>query len=595
MPREDTKIREIFRTPRRFLRSTNLERDFNDPRALESYALTPFVVDAFDRIATGASEGSGRRAWRITGDYGVGKSSFALFLARYLSDPKSRAIANILKRSGASKSKGLRSFIPILVTGDREGLAGSIARGVRTAFSTLGRGRPSKALGNLLSTSEKASKSGTLASLASVLDMAIAIADQRGSGILLILDEMGKFLEHAANHPETEDVFLLQVLAERAVRSGASPFMIMGLLHQSFQAYAERLPFAQKHEWEKIAGRFEEVVFDQPLVHTATLVAHALGIDVPALPRSVMRAARHALSASKDAGWLGRTFVDDGVSLYPLHPMVLPVLVRFFARFGQHERSLFSFLLSNEPFGLQAVADMPLSPDNWYRLHHFFDYVRAVFGHRLSGESYRSSWLRLIEIVNRVHDLPAQEMAAVKTIAVLNLLDTEDLAASNEAVAASLGLDRRHSSSMLKGLVDRGLLFQRGQSGEYRLWGASSVNLRAAFQEAIASIGERGEFAAAVAPYLDKRPIAARRHYLTTGTLRYFDVRYTGAASVEAVSAQRPDADGSIVVVLAENEGERSLANIAAQRSSRPDVIVLVSDVLSGLIRIFAMRRRGST
>lgn len=34
MPREDTKIREIFRTPRQFLRSTNLERDFNDPRAL---------------------------------------------------------------------------------------------------------------------------------------------------------------------------------------------------------------------------------------------------------------------------------------------------------------------------------------------------------------------------------------------------------------------------------------------------------------------------------------------------------------------------------------------------------------------------------
>jgi hypothetical protein len=583
MPQAETRIREIFKTPARFLRSTNLERDFKDPRALDSYALTPFVIEAFERIAEGASEGSGRRAWRITGDYGVGKSSFALFLARHLSDPKSRATANLLKQAGVAKSRKYRSFIPVLITGDREGLAGTIARAILSTFSSAGRGRPSKAVAALLSASEKASKLGTVAALRTVLDLASAVADQRGKGLLLVLDEMGKFLEHAANHPETEDIFLFQVLAERAVRSGKSPFMIVGLLHQGFQAYAERLPFAQKHEWEKIAGRFEEVVFDQPLVHTAALTAHALGIGVGSLPKGVTLEAKRILRASKEVGWLGRASIVDGDSIYPLHPMVLPVLVRFFARFGQHERSLFGFLLSSEPFGLQEFADAPVSSDTWYRLHNFFDYIRAVFGHRLSGESYRSSWLRLIEIVDRAHELSTQEMAAIKTVAVLNLLDTEDLAASGDVLAVSLGLDGKQTSSVLKGLVEQGLLFRRGQGGDYRLWGSSSVDLRAAFQEALAAIEEESDFAATVSHYLDKRPIAARRHYLTTGTLRYFDIHYTDAASVEAAVAQKPEADGSIIVVLAKNEGERSLANLAAQKSARPDVIVLVSDVLSGL------------
>ena len=51
--------------------------------------------------------------------------------------------------------------------------------------------------------------------------------------------------------------------------------MLLGLLHQGFHAYAENLPSAVRHEWEKVAGRFDEIVFDQPLAHTAALVSGA--------------------------------------------------------------------------------------------------------------------------------------------------------------------------------------------------------------------------------------------------------------------------------------------------------------------------------
>jgi hypothetical protein len=85
------------------------------------------------------------------------------------------------------------------------------------------------------------------------------------------------------------------------------------------------------------------------------------------------------------------TRLEGGASLYPLHPALLPVLVRFFARFGQHERSLFGFLLSNEPFGLKLFFESAVSTDRWYRLSDFF-YVRAVYGHRLTGESARPAY-----------------------------------------------------------------------------------------------------------------------------------------------------------------------------------------------------------
>ena len=575
-------IREVFATPGRFYRSTNLEKDFSDPQALQSYTLTPFVVEAFRRIIDGAASGSGRRAWRITGDYGVGKSSFALFLSQFLADPKSRQITALFKQAGVGRLPKTTRMVPILVTGERERLATSIARAIGVSFAGFGGRRPSKALAGLLAQAEKVRRAGTAAGVTELLDVALALVGQQTSGLVLILDEMGKFLEHAANHPESEDIFLLQTLSERAVRSGKTPFIFVGLLHQGFHAYSEKLPHAQRHEWEKVAGRFEEVVFDQPLAHTAALAARALSVREELLPKALVAELRREMRKAVGSGWFARGSSVDPALLYPLHPMVLPLLIRFFARFGQHERSLFGFLLSNEPFGLQAFSDQPLAPDRWYRIPDFFDYVRASFGHRLSGESYRSSWLRLLELVDRSRALPKLELDVVKVVAILNLLDADDLMATEDVVAASLGYSADDCRSVLKELVGRGVLFRRG-AGSLRLWGASNVNLQKALGDAFSALGEFTDVGVQLIPFLDARPIAARRHYLTTGTLRYFDVRYVAVADIPSAAKTQPDADGAIIVALPQSEGERSLARQAAMKANRHDILIVVPDVLSGL------------
>ena len=41
-------------------------------------------------------------------------------------------------------------------------------------------------------------------------------SDEDVAGILLIIDELGKFLEYGADQPEQGDVFVLQELAEAA-------------------------------------------------------------------------------------------------------------------------------------------------------------------------------------------------------------------------------------------------------------------------------------------------------------------------------------------------------------------------------------------
>lgn len=125
-----------------------------------------------------------------------------------------------------------------------------------------------------------------------------------------------------------------------------------------------------------------------------------------------------------------RSLTADGNNVSPAKlgsdvsspPKLLPPLVRFFARYGQHERSLFGFLLSSEPFGLQAFAERKAGAQTWYGLAEFYDYVRSVFGHRLSGAaSYQTHWLRVAATVDTAQDLSSLEFRVLKTVAILNL------------------------------------------------------------------------------------------------------------------------------------------------------------------------------
>jgi hypothetical protein len=407
------------------------------------------------------------------------------------------------------------------------------------------------------------------------------------SGVLLILDELGKFLEYAALHPDREDIFVLQTLAEAAARSGEQRLVVLGVLHQGFDVYSERLPSTARTEWEKVAARYEEITLDQPLGHVAALAAHALSVDCSLLPRDLKRAAEIVALAAQDTGWYGSAGAPSPFAIYPLHPMVLPVVVSFFGRFGQNERSLFSFLLSSEPFGLQFFAQRRPGATTWYRLSDFYDYIRSVFGHRLAGASYRSQWLRISGTIDRAVEMDAVELGVLKAVGVLNLLDAEHLLATEPVLCAALADgDSQGVSDALKSLTRRGLLFRRGAAGGYCLWPSTSVNLESAVKEARRTLGPIDRVCTLLSPYLDGDPLLARRHYIETGTLRHFEVRYAEAGSLSDVATAPTEADGVVVFVLCESSEECDVAAKNAGESEvagRPEILVAISRPLQGL------------
>jgi hypothetical protein len=595
----EKRVSDVFRIRNRFLRSAHLERDFSDPASCSGYILTDFIQSCLRRVAHGLKPNSGQRAWRMTGDFGSGKSSFALVLAHLFTDNASRLPKDLRAHTSALRIASARPrFVPVLVTCSRQSLGTSILKALHQALShTLGRGsRSSQAIQiqRLLEQQEPLTDDQVFNAIVDANRR--IIADSKGNGLLLILDELGKFLEFAALHSDRQDVFLLQRLAESAARSGKEALFVVCLLHQGFNAYSDLLSQSAQREWEKIAGRFEEIIFDQPIEQFAQMIAAALNVNTAAIARERLGDLNADMARTIQLRWFGpmpgSSLSNAGPKLYPLHPTVLPVLIRTFRRFAQNERSLFSFLLSNEPFGLQAFSERRMGEDDRYCLHHFYDYVRANFGHRLSSQSYRSHWNLIDSVVESFATEDECELKVLKTVGILNLLDDGDLVPTETALMCAL---ESHDAAQQKAVrvalakLHKGkrILYDRGRARGLCLWPHTSIDLEAAYDKACRSIDPPQRVAESIGEYLETRPIVARRHYIETGNLRHWEVRYCSVSHLDDVLAkQADDADGLIVVPLCETTVERNIALERVQTENlrqRSDLLIAVPQPLNSL------------
>jgi hypothetical protein len=603
------RIADLFDIRSRFLRSIHLERDFGDKLALRGYVLTPPAQEGFERLLQGLSPKSGQRAWRVTGDYGTGKSSFALALAHLLYEDGG-GLPQDVRKCVNFRSLGVKrpNLLPVLVTGTRAPLGESLRMALASAVeSQCTRGKPPQLIARLrLPIGNRSGSQDGSEEIGLVEETSRYLRHSgKADGIVIILDELGKFLEFAALHPDRQDIYLLQMLAEAASRSGDAPIFVVGLLHQGFHAYAEQLALTTQKEWDKVAGRFEEILFNQPLEQTASLVANALNIRRDKLPRGATGRLEVEMAKAVALGWYGQDAVKQRLlnvapELFPLHPTVVPVLVKLFSRFGQNERSLYSFLLSNEPFALQAFANQPAKADALYRLHNLYDFARAAFGHRLALQTFRSHWNQIESVVESFPREQSVELRILKTVAILNLIDSPQLLASEDAIAAAVDGTTEDAAAKIKRSLKslqrgKAVLYYRGAAGGYCLWPHTSVNLERAYQDACKAVSVPQRIGPLIREKLETRPLVARRHYIETGNLRHFDVHFVPASELQETVAAQTDADGQVIVTLCETELDRRKAiGVATSKAmgNHKAGLIAVPQPLQGLASLVAEVQR---
>ncbi len=584
---EPRKIAGILNLRPSFLRSVNVSLDYADPKSSQQYVVTSFIREVFTRVSSGLKPRSTERAWRITGDYGSGKSAFALAFARVAAGEKA-ALPELLRKLVPAELK----LLPVMVSGAPEPLEQSIRKGLsdlRRREWRNGKGPRDNGTGS-----------------DALLDLIDAHIDalqreKKADGLVLVLDELGQNLHHAALHPSDGDISLLQRLGEKADRSQNRPFLVLAMLHQGLGTYSADLDAAARREWEKVAGRFKEIVFAQPIEQVVSLVAEMLGVGFDDLPKDVQTEMRAGMVDAARAGLYGSAPAEaslacEAFKFYPLHPTVLPILVRLLRRFGQNERSLVGFLSSHEPFGFREFAESNSVGNTYYRISNLYDHFKANLAPSLLN-GHGVHWSVIDAAVSEAQALGEPALSVVKTVGLINLINDPAIAATEAIVTTAVG---KNAAAAIKQLRDSAaVIHERGNQKGLSLWPHTSVNLDNAMDKAEEVLANEPVGAKAVAAQFTPRAVVARRHYIETGNLRHFAVAYLDFAAFRdrLATELKPDAsaDGQIFVVLTNDESEVAQAKSALGEEKAklgPMIIVGISSPVLGVAEMIREHRR---
>ena len=166
--------------------------------------------------------------------------------------------------------------------------------------------------------------------------------------------EFGKVLEHAAKTNPEKEIYFFQKFTE-FVNSPSRNILLLTTLHQNFSAYAGKLNLAQRNEWNKVKGRFQEVVFAEPVEQLLFLAAEHISSEFRYNITDSSFRKIHALAVDRKFISADCTF-DTACKLYPMDTFASYAITRAIQRYGQNERSLFSFLNSKDKSSISAFA-----------------------------------------------------------------------------------------------------------------------------------------------------------------------------------------------------------------------------------------------
>jgi len=593
----------------RFARSVSLVRDAHRHDAIDSYILTPTGRDVLRRLADALSGDSSTRAWSLTGPYGSGKSAFALFAAQLLTGEESirqRArkflasadveLSERLFGPGGPLPRNAGRLCPVLVTGSRQPLEKALAASLAASLRTVAkRGRPHQIVERLERLAGQEAPFGT--AVVGLFEEANDYLERFGNdaaGILLIVDELGKFLEYGVSNPDQGDVFVLQELAESATRS-KRPFLFLTILHQALDRYADHMSPGRRAEWAKVQGRFEDVAFEERTEQMLRLLAHAIrqeGEDTHLKPlrRQAKALAQEVVALGVRSGSMPPAELQECLTAcYPLHPLTTLVLGPLFRHLAQNERSLFAFLASSEPFGFQEFLHETTLKGGAYRLDHLYDYVMASLGPSLFAQHRGKLWAEVQSALDRLHDASELEVRLAKTIGLLQALGSASvIPASGGALQAALRGTATDAEidEAIQSLSRRSVVVFRRHTASYALWEGSDVDIDDRLQAARASVERDQNLAAFLTRQAPPQALIARRHYFQTGTLRYFETCYADRSGLQAelfrgaLSADLRDADGRVVYCLPRDADDReTMRGIVESPGELPVIVALPQDV----------------
>ncbi len=494
-----------------------------------NYIVTPNSQSVLGNIVSNYR--SGLHSFTIIGTYGTGKSSFILALERDLQNNGGSLMnnPNVLNAKGYEFLNIVGDYAPLnLLLSER---LNSDSKNVFTALNTL---------------CQKLKKQNKF--------------------LLIVIDEFGKILEHAANNNPEQELYFLQKLAE-FVNVPTRRVILLTTLHQNFSTYANRLSETQKNEWSKVKGRFKEIVFVEPVEQLLFLASKQLGESRRELASTDKKRVSSLLKLAQDYRIISQDIKPDTIErLFPLDAISSACLTLGIQRYGQNERTLFSFLASQDETSINAFQD---KKGLTFNVSKVYDYLSYSFYSVLSEANADSmEWRSMRVAVERVESGVIDSslidgcLMLVKTIGILNLffkqIKIDDNLLANYAKNA---LDIDDIAPYIKKLLSQKIIRFANYKSQYILFEGTDIDIEDELFKASTVVPLPVISIAEIAPFVNQKATLAAASYYRTGTPRYFEYRVVNEpAEIQPTG----DIDGYINLVFPLSDIKQDIIDLSS-------------------------------
>lgn len=517
----------------KFIPSINIElnsaTDFN------------YIVTENARMVAGniaSSFNSGYHSFSLIGNYGTGKSSFILAFEDDLYNGKN----SIINRNIFSTTGGYE-FLNIV--GDYVSLKSLLASKLNCEEENV--------LENLSSFYNEIKRLNKI--------------------LVIVIDEFGKILEFASQNNPEKEIYIIQKLAE-FVNVPSRKIMLITTLHQNFGSYASKLSESQRNEWLKVKGRFQEIVFAEPVEQLLYLtIQHSTTRRI--LSKEEKNNYYSLYELGKNSKVLSKNFeIATAELLFPLDPISAICITLAIQRYGQNERSLFSFLNTK---GQGSLIDFETKPNQTYSLAQVYDYLTYYFFSSINEmNSDTTGWRSIAIAVERVEgsNLPPKIikecLKIVKTIGLLNIF-FKGITVDHEF----LEIYGKHALNIpdvkeIIGVLERLKVLRFAiYKSQFILYEGTDLNLENEIFKAASIIPLPTVTVDAIAPYINQKAMIASASYYKTGTPRFFEFRILNEP---VVLEPEGEIDGFINLIFPLNDIEEEVKELSIVKNSTANI-----------------------
>lgn len=367
----------------------------------------------------------------------------------------------------------------------------------------------------------------------------ISLKTKGYSGMFVVYDEFGKYLESSMITASESDTKMLQDFAEKCNRPASQQLHLLLICHKDISNYIDSNLSKDKVDgWRGISGRFEHTNLSNNFSQMYEIIADAI-IKKDAYKSFVCENKQRfedLIEIYKKNGFLSGKEESVVYDCYPLHPTTTFILPRLSEKIAQNERTLFTFLTATQKNTLREFVKKDESKFTLVTPDYLYNYFENELKKELNSSEIHHIYTLSAKILQSISD-ELLSTKIIKVIAVIYFIQQfENIAPTTDVICDifSFCYDRKTILDEIESLITKSFIVYKKKSNNFLcLKESSGIDVSLEIKNRADKIKNIKSISEVINQYSKTMYLYPNQHNDRFCITRYFDFKFVSGNELE--------------------------------------------------------------